>query len=154
MNSVYFDNAATTKVRDEVVDVMLRLMRESYGNPSSAHYMGRRAAGELASARKHVAAALGAAPGDVYFTSGGTEADNWAILGAAEALSRKGRHILTSAAEHDAVLEPIKKLEVMGWEVTFLKPDSAGRIPAESHDGFSGLTGQAGRDALASGANS
>ena len=129
---IYFDNAATTRVRDEALEAMLRVMRDKYGNPSSAHYMGRRAAGELAAARKHVAEALGAAPGDIFFTSGGTEADNWAVLGAAEALSRKGRHILTSAAEHDAVLEPVKKLEGMGWEVTLLKPDATGRIPAEA----------------------
>ena len=132
MNSVYFDNAATTKVRDEVVDVMLRLMRESYGNPSSAHHIGRQAADELQTARKYVADALGARRDEVVFTSGGTEADNWAILGAAESLSRKGRHIITSAIEHDAVMESVKKLGNMGWEVTYLAPDSAGRISEES----------------------
>jgi len=130
--NIYFDNAATTKVRDEALSAMLRVMGEKYGNPSSAHNMGRMAAGELATARKHIAGALGAGPDNIYFTSGGTEADNWAILGSAEQLTRKGRHILTSAIEHDAVLEPIKKLEGMGWEVTYLKPDGAGRIPPET----------------------
>jgi len=129
---VYFDNAATTIVREEALDAMMRVMREKYGNPSSMHYMGRRAAGELAAARKHVADALGASSDNVFFTSGGTEADNWAVLGATEALARRGRHILTSAAEHDAVLDPMKKLEGKGWEVTYLKPDGAGRIPVES----------------------
>ena len=129
---VYFDNAASTKVRDEAIDAMLRVMREGYGNPSSVHSIGRRAAGELAEARNNIAGALGARHTDVYFTSGGTEADNWAILNSAETLARKGRHILTSAIEHDAVMEPIKKLDNMGWEVTYLMPDGAGRITAES----------------------
>jgi len=132
MKTVYFDNAATTMVREEATSAMLRVMREGYGNPSSTHHIGRRAAGELASARKNVADALGAKPEDVYFTSGGTEADNWAVTGAADALSRKGRHILTSAIEHDAVMEPMKRLERMGWDVTYLMPDESGRIPAES----------------------
>jgi len=132
MKNIYFDNAATTVVRDEAADAMMRVMRDNYGNPSSVHQIGRLAAGELDAARENVAAALGALPGDVYFTSGGTEADNWAILNAAETLKHRGRHILTSAIEHDAVIEPIKKLEKTGWEVTYLIPDSAGRITAES----------------------
>ena len=132
---VYFDNAATTIVRGEVVDAMLNVMREKYGNPSSVHHLGRRAAGELDAARKKIADALGAQADDVYFTSGGTEADNWAVLGTAEALTRKGKHILTSAIEHDAIMEPVKKLEKMGWDITYLMPDSTGRIPVESFAG-------------------
>jgi len=135
MKNVYFDNAATTIVRDEVAGVMLRVMRENYGNPSSGHLTGRLAAGELDAARENVAEALGARSSDVYFTSGGTEADNWAVLNAAETLARKGKHIVTSAIEHDAVIAPVKRLENTGWEVTYLMPDSAGRITAESFAG-------------------
>ena len=120
-------------VREEAVEAMLRVLRDNYGNPSSVHHMGRRAAAELSAARKYIADALGAEPDDVYFTSGGTEADNWAVLGSAEALSRKGRHLITSSIEHDAVIEPVKKLESLGWEATYLEPDSAGRI---SEDAF------------------
>jgi len=130
--NVYFDNAATTMVREEAADAMMRLMREDYGNPSSSHYMGRQAARNLAAARKSVADALGARAGDIYFTSGGTEADNWAVLGAAETLAHRGKHIITSAIEHDAVASPVKKLESKGWSVTYLMPDSAGRITAEA----------------------
>jgi len=130
--NIYFDNAATTMVRAEAIDAMLRVLRDDYGNPSSVHHMGRRAAGALAVARSHVANALGAAPEDVYFTSGGTEADNWAVLGAAETLGRKCRHIITSSAEHDAVIEPVKKLVSLGWEAAYLTPDSDGRISVES----------------------
>lgn len=119
-------------VRDEAADAMLRVMREDFGNPSSTHYMGRRAADELTAARKKIADALGSQPNEIYFTSGGTEADNWAISGCAELLSRKGRHIITSAIEHDAVSGPIKKLEKKGWEATYLVPDNTGRISAEA----------------------
>jgi len=132
MREVYFDNAATTMVREEAIDAMVKVMREKYGNPSSAHYMGRSAVGELAAARGNVAVALGVRPEDVFFTSGGTEADNWAVLGSAEILSRKGKHIITSATEHDAVIESVKKLEHMGWEVSYIMPDSSGHITADS----------------------
>lgn len=125
---VYFDNAATTKVRDEAIDAMARVMRDGYGNPSSSHYMGRHAAVELATARKSVADALGASSSELYFTSGGTESNNWAIFGSAEALWRRGKHIITSEIEHDSVIEPIRKLERAGWEVTYLKPNNTGSI--------------------------
>ena len=130
--SIYFDNAATTVVRDEAADAVLRVMRENYGNPSSMHGMGRAACGELADARKSVAEALGAKIGEVFFTSGGTEADNWAVFGSAGVLYRFGKHIITSKIEHSAVLEPIKKLEQEGWDVTYLDPDADGRIPVDS----------------------
>ena len=133
--NIYFDNAATTMVRSEAVCAMLRVMQNNYGNPSSKHHMGRLAAGELSAARKSVADALGALPDEIYFTSGGTESNNWAILCAAEALSRRGKHFLTSAIEHDAVRNPAKKLESMGWDVTYLEPDDAGCITAESFAG-------------------
>jgi len=129
---VYFDNAATTIVRDEAIDLMVTIMKEKYGNPSSTHYMGRQAACMRELARKNVAAVISAAPENIYFTSGGTEANNWAVLGLAEISSRKGRHIITSQIEHSAVIEPIKKLESLGWEVTYLSPDSSGRISPDS----------------------
>jgi len=96
------------------------------------HASGRRALKELDSARSSVAGALGAKPENVLFTSGGTEANNLAILGSAESISRKGKHIITSAIEHSAVNDPIKKLENAGWDVTYLLPDSAGRITKET----------------------
>ena len=121
-------------VRDEAIDAMVSVMKENYGNPSSMHYMGRNAASIRELARKNVATVLGAAPENIYFTSGGTEANNWAVLGLAEVRARKGRHIITSEIEHSAVIEPIKKLESLGWAVTYLAPDSMGRI---STDAFS-----------------
>ena len=130
--SIYFDNAASTRVREEAVTAMLGVMREAYGNPSSSHYMGRMASAKLAEARESVSTALGTSSDNVYFTSGGTESANWAVLGAAEALSRSGMHIITSAIEHDAVLEPVKKLERSGWDVTYLSPTPSGLIPADS----------------------
>lgn len=131
---IYFDNAASTMARREAIDAVLRVLRDNYGNPSSAHLVGRTAAEELAKARKGVADALCVRPEDVFFTSGGTESDNWAVLGSAEILHRKGKHIIASGVEHDAVTEPLKKLEARGWEVTYLTPDGDGRI---SEDSFS-----------------
>jgi len=129
---IYFDNAASTKVRDEAIDMMISVMREDYGNPSSMHYAGRKSANILQTARRNVADAISANPDCIYFTSGGTESDNWAILGVAELQKRNGKHILSSAIEHDAVMDSIKKLESIGWEVTYLMPDSAGRIAPEA----------------------
>jgi len=119
-------------VREEAVEAMLPVLREDFGNPSSMHGFGRRAKSRLERARKCVADALAAKPENVFFTSGGTEANNWAILGAADRLVHKGRHIITSATEHSAVLTPIKTLESKGWEVTYLMPDSAGNIPVSA----------------------
>ena len=130
--NVYFDNAASTKVRDEAIESMLRVMRENFGNPSSMHICGRQAKAELEGARTSIADILEANPDNIYFTSGGTEANNWAIFGAANTLFRKGKHIITSSIEHSAVLDPINRLKSNGWEVTFLQPDSSGRIPAEA----------------------
>jgi len=130
--NVYFDNAASTKVRDEAIEAMLLVLKERFGNPSSMHNYGRLAKAELETARKNVAGALGASPVNVYFTSGGTEANNWAILCTADSLIRKGKHIITSAIEHSAVMDPIKKLEGYGWDVTYLQPDPSGRITADS----------------------
>ena len=129
---VYFDNAATTMVREEAIDAMVDAMRTEFGNPSSTHYMGRRAAAALEKARSHLAGALAAKPDEIYFTSGGTESDNWAVLGSAQMLSRRGRHMITSSIEHDAVTKAFKKLENAGWEVTYIDPDSKGRVPIDA----------------------
>ncbi|MDR2665501.1 MAG: cysteine desulfurase [Oscillospiraceae bacterium] len=126
---VYFDNAATAPVRSEAARAFMRAMREAYGNPSSAHADGRRAADELASARVALAGAVGARPGEICFTSGGTESDNLALFGAARRRG-PGRHIIISAVEHDAVRAPAERLASLGWSVTVLRPDAYGRIPA------------------------
>ncbi len=107
------------------------MMTRDYGNPSSSHTMGRQAKAALDAARQNIAAALGTGA-EVYFTSGGTEADNWAVLGAAELCSRQGRHIITTQIEHDAVRKPVQHLERKGWEVTCLSPDKTGGITAEA----------------------
>lgn len=111
---------------------MTDVMRSDYGNPSSPHAMGRRAKAILDDARKTVAGALGASPDELFFTSGGTESDNWAITGAAEALLRRGRHIITTAIEHDAVRRPMEALTRRGYELTVLEPDASGRVTAEA----------------------
>ena len=108
---VYADNAATTAVSKTALDAMLPAMQELYGNPSSLHQKGREANMALAAARETVAKCLNAQPREIYFTGCGTEADNWAIKGIAEALGAKGRHIITSAVEHHAVLHTCQYLE-------------------------------------------
>jgi len=128
---VYFDNAATTMVREEAIEAMVSAMKGDYGNPSSMHSFGREAKSLLENARESVASALGADSKYIYFTSGGTEANNLAIFGAIDSLKHKGRHIITSAIEHSAVKTPIEKLEKNGWEVTYLHPDKSGRISVD-----------------------
>ena len=132
--NVYFDNAATTRVRHEAAEHMCRVMEECYGNPSSTHEMGRQAKKELDLAREQVAGAIGAKPEDVYFTSGGSEADNWAIAGLEKLTFRRGKHVITTAVEHDAVRRPMERLADQGWEITWLKPDGDGRIAAEDFE--------------------
>ena len=126
---VYFDYAATTPVRPEARDALLRAL-DGFGNPSSRYGFGREAALRVKADRETVAAALGCAPGEVYFTSCGTEGDNWAVRRGVELNRRRGRHIVTTAIEHSAVLETCRDLEREGYEVTYLKPDRAGRITA------------------------
>ena len=128
----YLDNAATTKVCEEAAQAALAAMTENYGNPSSTHTKGREANRLLEAARKQVAAALGCAPGELVFTSCGSESDNWAILGGAEAMKRKGKHIISSAVEHDAVRRCLDELESRGFEVTRLAPDEKGGISVDS----------------------
>ncbi len=129
--TIYFDNAATTRPCPEAVEAVARALTEDYGNPSSGHAPGRRAAQALRDARESVAAAVGCAPEELIFTSGGTEADNMAIRGAAYLQRHRLRHIVTSAAEHDAVRKTCQFLESQGCPVTFLKPDSTGAIRAQ-----------------------
>lgn len=129
---IYFDNSATTKPCPQAVEAMAKAMTESWGNPSALYNFGIDTARELRSARHQVAAALGAEPERVYFTSGGTEADNWAVFGSIKRLGKRGRHIITTAMEHHAILNCTKELEAQGYEVTYLKPDALGRITPES----------------------
>lgn len=125
---IYLDNSATTKPCAEAVEAMMKSMTEGWGNPSALYGFGIEAAQELRTARSQVAAALGAEHDRVFFTSGGTEADNWAIFGTAKRLGKRGKHIVTTAIEHHAVLNCMKDLEAQGFEVTYLQPDSLGRI--------------------------
>lgn len=124
----YLDNSATTKPCPEAVAAAAEALTGDWGNPSSQHELGRRAEQRLALAREQVAGALGAAPDRVFFTSGGTEADNWAVFGAAKRMAKRGRHIITTAVEHDAVLHPMRELEQQGFAVTYLKPDETGFV--------------------------
>lgn len=128
MQPIYFDHAATTQVLPEAAQAALTAMREEYGNPSSQYALGKRAAQALAAHREAVAQALGCQAGEVYFTSGGTEGDNWAISLAAHLGRHRGKHIITTAVEHAAVLEPCKALESQGYEVTYLTPGPDGRV--------------------------
>ncbi len=128
---IYMDNAATTATRREVLDAMLPYFTEHYGNPSSIHSVGRDARIAVEKERKHVAAALGCEPREIYFTAGGSESDNWAIRCAAEALAEKGKHIITSQIEHHAVLHTCQYMEKLGYEVTYLPVDADGLVSVE-----------------------
>jgi len=125
---IYLDNSATTKPCKEAVEAMTNALIENWGNPSALYQFGFDAAHALRSARTKVASAMGAEPDRVFFTSGGTEADNWALLGTAKRFGKKNKHIITTAIEHHAVLNCAKELEAQGFEVTYLQPDELGRI--------------------------
>ena len=132
MERIYMDNAATTRVKPEVLEAMLPYYGEVFGNPSTIYYYGREAHKALDHARQQVAAAIGADKDEIYFTSCGTESDNWAIKGAAFAHQKKGNHIITSVIEHHAVLHTCGWLEKHGFEVTYLPVDEYGRVnPAD-----------------------
>lgn len=128
---IYLDNSATTKPCPQAVAAMTRAMTEEWGNPSALYDFGISAARELRACRRAVAGAMGAEPDRVFFTSCGTEADNWAIYGTAKRLGKRGRHIVTTAMEHHAILNCMKDLEAQGFDVTYLQPDSLGRISLE-----------------------
>lgn len=129
---IYADNAATTAMSQKAVDAMLPYFREVYGNPSSLYEVGQRAKSALESARTRVAAVLNCNPDEVYFTSGGSEADNQAILSAAKLGEKNGKkHIVSTAFEHHAVLHTLKKLEKQGFEITLLDVHANGIVTAE-----------------------
>ena len=129
---IYLDNSATTKPCQEAVDAMVRGLIDTWGNPSALYNFGIDAAHDLRIARSQVAAALGAETDRVFFTAGGTEADNWAIFGCAKRFGKKNKHIITTAIEHHAVLNCMNELESQGFEVTYLQPDDKGRITTDA----------------------
>lgn len=131
MHEIYFDNSSTTRVCREAAEKVMEAMTENYGNPSSLHSRGFRAERGMAAARQSVASQLSARPDEIYFTAGGTESDNIALYGAAMARKKRGRHIVTTAIEHPAVLNTVGHLEQEGFTVTYLKPDSYGQITPE-----------------------
>lgn len=125
---IYLDNAATTRTAQEVVDAMLPYFTESYGNPSSIYELGQRSKEAITKAREEIARVIGAKSEEIYFTGGGSEADNWAIKAAYEAYKNKGNHIITSKIEHHAVLHTCQYLEKQGARVTYLDVDENGMI--------------------------
>lgn len=128
---VYFDNSASTKVADSVIEVMIKTMREDYGNPSAKHMMGVAAEKYVKEATRMIAKTLKVEEKEILFTSGGTESNNIALIGGALANQRRGRHIISTAIEHPAVYEPLGKLVELGFEVTILPVDRAGHICLE-----------------------
>lgn len=129
---IYLDNSATTKPCAEAVEAMTNALTVGWGNPSALYGFGIEANDALRNARYKVASSLGAEPGRVFFTSGGTEADNWAIFGSIRRMGKRGKHIITTAIEHPAVLNCIKQLQSEGFDVTYLQPDPLGNITFES----------------------
>ncbi|WP_082089142.1 cysteine desulfurase NifS [Methanosarcina siciliae] len=129
--TVYMDNSATTPVRKEVVEEMLPYLTDNFGNPSSIYELGKTSKHAVEKARKRVADAIGAEENEIYFTSGGTESDNWAVKGIAFANRSRGKHIITSSIEHHAVLHACAWLEGQGFEVTYLPVDRYGRVSPE-----------------------
>ena len=125
---VYADHAATTALSDTALKAMLPYFNQSYGNPSSLYSFAQQAKSDLEAARAQVAACLNAQPEEIYFTSCGSESDNWALRGVAEQKKDKGRHIITSAIEHHAILHTAQYLEKQGFEVTYLPVDGQGRV--------------------------
>lgn len=130
----YLDHSATTAVLPEAAQAALKAMCENFGNPSSQHKMGVEAASELKAARETIAKALGCTPGELFFTSCGTESTNMALLGAAFKNRHFGKHVITTAIEHAATLQTCKRLESEGFRVTYLQPDATGHISAEQFE--------------------
>ena len=129
---IYLDNAATTRTAPEVVEAMLPYFTEQYGNPSAIYSLGSAGKKAINEARRTIAAAIDAKPEEIYFTAGGTEADNWALKAAAECCAGKGRHIITTKIEHHAVLHACGYLEKNGYEVTYLDVDRDGILDPEA----------------------
>lgn len=128
MNRIYLDNAATTPIRSEVLDAMMPYLSNRFGNPSSLYSYGQEAKKAIEEARDKVANAIYANSDEIFFTSGGTESDNWALKGAAYALKGKGNHIITSSVEHHAILHTCQYLESQGFEITYLPVDEYGLV--------------------------
>ena len=131
MKNIYFDHAATTSVKPEVLETMLPFFTEKYGNASSIYSLGRENKKAIDDAREKVAKALNALPKEIFFTSGGTEADNWALEGIAFANQAKGKHIITTNIEHHAILHTCKFLEKQGFEITYIPVDNQGIVHIE-----------------------
>ena len=129
---IYLDNSATTRPCPEAVEAMMQAMTENWANPSALYGFGIETGRQLRTARHAVAAAMGAEPDRVFFTSGGTEADNWAIFSTIKRYGKRGKHIITTAMEHHAVLYCMKELESQGFEVTYLQPDSTGTVTVDA----------------------
>ena len=129
---IYLDNSATTKPCPEAVDAMVNALTTGWANPSALYGFGIEGAKALRTARAQTAAAMGAQPDRVFFTSGGTEADNWAVFSTAKRFGKKNRHIITTSIEHHAIEHPMKELEAQGYEVTYLAPDALGRITLDA----------------------
>jgi cysteine desulfurase len=131
MKHIYLDHSATTPVDPEVAQLIMKYYLEYYGNPSSVHFFGRQVKKALEEAREQVAALIGAKAAEITFTSGGTEADNLAIQGAARSRTKKGKHLITSAIEHHAVLDTFKYLAKNGYELTILPVDEEGLVSVD-----------------------
>ncbi len=129
--SVYLDNNATTPMDDRVIEVMTKVMRESYGNPSSVYQVGQKGKKIIEESREMISGLLGLKSREIVFTSGGTESNNMAIRGVARGLKKKGMHLITSAIEHSSVLNTFKDMESLGWEVTYLGVDEKGKVSTE-----------------------
>ena len=129
---IYLDNSATTKPCPEAVAAINAALTQSWANPSALYQFGFDAAKQLRLARSQVAAAMAAEPDRVFFTSGGTEADNWAVMGTVKRFGKKHKHIITTAIEHHAILNCMKELESQGFEITYLQPDADGQIATDS----------------------
>ncbi|WP_318509347.1 cysteine desulfurase family protein [Bacillus sp. T3] len=132
MERIYVDHAATSPMQHNVINAMVKVMNENFGNPSSIHSFGREARKLMDEARNGIARSIGAEGNELIFTSGGTEADNLALFGVAEANRNKGNHIITTVVEHHAILHSCKQLEKIGFDVTYLPVDKTGRISVQS----------------------
>ena len=129
---IYLDNSATTKPCKEAVEATMLAMTENWANPSALYNFGIEIGRQLRTARHAVAAAMGAEPDRVFFTSGGTEADNWAVFSTIKRFGKRGKHIITTAIEHHAILNCMKELEAQGFEVTYLQPDATGTVTLDA----------------------